>query len=684
MKKSLPKGYRVYIPLVIVFVLLVLCMPRSTKFGYSYTKGSPWMYETLVAEFDFPLLKTQAELAEEKSSAESSIVPYYKMDAKAGAKAVQALGSVDFEGRSSMKAAVASSLGAIYSKGVADDDEYFHDIDETGYDKTTVYIQKDKRAVKKPSEEIYSVNSARLELLSSLASYPAADSLCNALGLYNLVVPNLELDEQMSTLVHNENTPVISPTKGVIPAGQTLVSRGEIVTAEIAQILDSYRTEYEESLGYSGNRAVLWCGIILLGLALVVVLFFTIYFTSSGIFALPNKYIYLLFIYTLASVTSASVSGEMVAAIYMVPFPVFLYYLLAFFRKKLILPVYMVSLLPLVLFSPSGPEVFVMQLAAGVVTIFLFDRFNRGWLQFVNALIVYAVLALTWFAFRFIGGLDSSVDYVSLLWLFIGSMLSVALYPLIYLFEKIFNLVSSSRLIELADTNNKALRELAVKAPGTFQHSLQVANFAECAARSIGADVPLVRAGALYHDIGKTLNPQCFVENEALGETYHQSLDPAESAREIIRHVSDGVQLAEKYHLPSVVREFITTHHGTTKTGFFYSKYINAGGDPSDVADFTYPGPCPTTKEQVIVMLCDSLEAASRTLKDRTPKGISDFVEKIITAKYAEGQFVDADISIKELHEMSESLKDYIQQVYHGRVAYPDAKKKNKPSPDRK
>lgn len=483
----------------------------------------------------------------------------------------------------------------------------------------------------------------------------------------------------MSELVNSENTPEISPTKGVVTAGTVIVSKGEIVTAEVEQILDSYRAEYDSSIGYSGNRAVMWCGNILLAFAIVLVLFFVIWFTSPHIFTQMNRYVYLLLIFTLTAFTASAVEIVSPKTLYLVPFPLFAYYLLAFFRKKLILPLYIVSLIPLLVFGHNGLELFVMHTVAGVVAIYIFDFFNRGWLQFVNALIVFFTLSVVWFAFRFIDGLGGSVDYWVLLRLFFASMISIALYPVIYLFEKIFNLVSSSRLMELSDTNNKALRELASKAPGTFQHSLQVANFADSAARSIDADALLVRAGALYHDIGKVCNPQCFVENETMGETYHQSLDPKESAREIIRHVSDGLQLAEKYKLPSVIMDFIATHHGTTKTAFFYSKYVNAGGDPADVADFTYPGPRPTTKEQVILMLSDTLEAASRTLKDRTPHGISELVDRIVQGKIDEGQFNEADISLKELHTVSENLKEYIRQVYHARVVYPSGKKrKNK------
>jgi len=433
MSERLPKDYRVYLPLAVVFVLLVLFMPRSTKFNYSYSKGSPWMYETLVAEFDFPILKTAAELQQERNSEESSIIPYYKQDRNVGLQAVRSLNSIDFGEYARMKPAVAASLGAIYQKGVAADDEYFGGRQSGDYDWTLVYVQKDKRAVKKPVEEIFSVSSARLELLASLSGETAADSLCRALGIYSLVVPDLSLDRQMSELVNSENAQEISPTKGVVSAGKVIVSRGEIVTAEVEQILDSYRAEYDSSIGYSGNRAVMWCGDILLAFAIVLVLFFVIWFTNPQIFTQMNRYLYLLLIFTLTAFTASVVENLSPSSLYLVPFPLFAYYLLAFFRRKLILPVYIVSLIPLLVFGHNGIELFVMHTVAGVVAIYIFDFFNRGWLQFVNAVIVFFTLAVVWFSFRFIDGLNGTVNYWELLRLFLASMISVALYPVIYL-----------------------------------------------------------------------------------------------------------------------------------------------------------------------------------------------------------------------------------------------------------
>ena len=258
--------------------------------------------------------------------------------------------------------------------------------------------------------------------------------------------------------------------------------------------------------------------------------------------------------------------------------------------------------------------------------------------------------------------------------IFVGAMLTVALYPLIYLFERIFNLVSGTRLNDLADTNNPLLQQLASKAPGTFQHCLQVMNMVEAVGRAIDADVPLLRAAALYHDLGKMRNPLCFIENESTSPgavKYHDGKTAMESATDIIRHVDDGVAIATEQGLPDVLKEFILTHHGTSSTGYFLNKYLNDGGDPSQASAFRYHGHKPTTKEQVILMVCDTIEAASRSLKEFTPEAYDKFVENMVAIKEKDGQLEQADISIRELNLMKGMLKQYLQQLYHGRVAYP-------------
>jgi putative nucleotidyltransferase with HDIG domain len=317
----------------------------------------------------------------------------------------------------------------------------------------------------------------------------------------------------------------------------------------------------------------------------------------------------------------------------------------------------------------------MMYLVAGSIAMLVFGIFNRGWLQFVTAFIVFAVMTVVWGAFRLIDGVAGLKEYHTVFDMALGSLLSVAGYPLIYLFEKIFKLVSTTKLVELSDTSNKLLRELADKAPGTFQHSLQVMNLADAAARSIGANVPLIRAAALYHDVGKLCNPQCFTENENPGVRYHEGLTLKESAQEIIHHVSDGMALAEKHGIPQVIRDFIVSHHGTSNTGYFLTKYLNDGGDPNDVSEFYYDGVKPTTKEQVILMIADAVEAASRSLTDYSAENISNLVDRIIDGKSEAGQFTEADISLRDINTVKQVLKSYIQQMYHSRVAYPRRKK---------
>ena len=673
-KTKINYSWKVYLPLVILFVTLVLIFPRMGKFNYDYKKGSPWMYEPLIAQFDFPILKTDAQIQAEKSLLGSSVIPYFRYSDTVVHTQISLVESTDLGECNSFKPEILNAFVRLYGSGIVSESGSEYLPEGKTFDSNVIFIQKDRRAKKVPSSEVYTVQEARDFLLLFLTEAELrcnVDSLCRASGIYELVKPNLLFDRQTTDLVHEESVNYVSPTSGVVNAGQLIVSNGEIITAEIEQLLDSYKAEYENSLGYSGHRIWLWTGNILLALTLVTVLFFAIYYTNYWVFDEMNRYLYLLVIYLFATLLAIVVEKVDPSLLYLTPFTLVALYLVAFFKKRVVLPVYILSLLPLLVFSHNGVELFVMYLAAGTITIFFAEIFNKGWKQFIKAGIVFGVLVLVYLGFRLIEGISGYHDYRAILYLFIGSFLSVAGYPLIYLFERIFLLVSNNRLVELTDTNNRLLRDLAHKAPGTFQHSLQVMNLADAAARSIDANVLLVRAGALYHDIGKIMNPQCFIENENLGVHYHDGLTPRESAIEIIKHVSDGMALADKFKLPNIVKEFIITHHGTTCTAYFYNKYINGGGDPANAEDFFYKGRKPYTKEQIIIMLCDTLEAASRSLKDYSAETMSALVENIVKSKMSDGQFEDADISLKELNIVKNVLKSYLQQVYHARIAYP-------------
>ncbi len=669
---NFPRKFRAYLPLMALFLVLVFMMPKSPKFNYDYKKGSPWMYETLTAQFDFPVLKTDSQLQEEREKAGSSVIPYFRFDPKVASQSMNAVSKLELGEWSEVRTPVSEALPALYARGIM--------ASEKGQDADAlIYVQKERRAVKMPQSEVLTVAEAEASIIHTIAEalpHANADSVYRYSGISALVVPNLIFDQQTTDLIQEESYNYISTTSGVIRAGQVIVSEGEIVTAEIDQLLKSYEAEFEASVGYSDSRAFLWLGNILIAFCMVIVLFFAICYCNYRIFDEYNKYLYLLLIFALAAVGSSIVARTDASLFYLMPFTLISLYLLAFFTKRMVFSVYFISLLPMLVFAPNGVELFMMYLVAGSVAMLVFGFFNRGWLQFVTALIVFMVMTVVWGAFRLVDGVEGLYDYRTVIDMALGSLLSVAGYPLIFLFEKIFKLVSNSKLAELSDTNNKLLRTLADKAPGTFQHALQVMNLSDAAARSIGANVLLVRAGALYHDIGKINNPQCFIENESPGVRYHEGLTPKESAHEIIRHVSDGLAIADKHGLPDVIKDFISSHHGNSCTAYFMTQYLNAGGNPDDVSDFYYSGKRPVTKEQVVLMICDAVEAASRSLKDYSAESISGLVDRIVDGKSKESQFDEADISLHELSILKEEIKTYLQQIYHSRVSYPKRREK--------
>lgn len=675
-KYSFPRKLRIYIPLMCIFMLMVFLMPRSPKFSYDYRKGSPWMYETLVAQFDFPVIKTDAEFGSEREKAWSSVTPFYRHDPLVASMAARGAASVDLGDCEKARVAVTAALKYIYAKGVLPD-RTARELAADGTSDGMIYVQKEMRAEKVPVTEVFDVARAAVvvkEAIVKACPQCKADSVYAASGLSAYILPDLIYDQQTTDLIHKENVTYVSPTRGIVKAGQTIVTKGEIVTSEIGQLLDSYKAEFDRSVGYDGPKGLQWAGNAVIAFFLVILLFLAIYYCNCTIFDDYNKYLYILLIFTISAVSSFAVARIDSSMFYLVPFTLVALYLQAFFCRRTVLAVYLISLLPVLISAPNGVELYIMYVVAGVVGIFVFDHFNKGWLQFVTAFIVFVTLLTVWAAFRAADGLESIVNYRVIWHLALAAFMSVAGYPMIYLFEKTFMLVSTSKLVELSDTSNKLLRMLADKAPGTFQHSLQVMNLADAAARAIDANVPLVRAAALYHDVGKICNPQCFTENEMPGVKYHAELSPKESAQRIIRHVSDGLALAEKHNLPEILKDFIRTHHGTTSTAFFLNRYLTDGGDASDVSAFYYDGTKPVSKEQVVLMICDTVEAASRSLKNYSPESISELVDRIVDGKSDEGQFTDSDISLREISTIKEVLKAYLKQMYHSRVAYPKRK----------
>ncbi len=671
------KSLRYLIPSAILVVLLTLIMPRTGKFEYNYRKGSQWNYETLVAPFNFPILKTPEQILFEKERQGSTYVPYFRLDERVFTLIESSLFQT-FSAQTDIATVLVFDIKSCYEAGVIPDGatSIENSADENP---DVILVQKDKRAGMMPREDAYTVEQVCelvRESIAKTSGYDAADSIIFAHHVYELIEPNLVFDKQTTELVHQESSDFISPTSGMFKAGDVIVTSGEIITADIEQILDSYKAEFQQTIGYDGPIYMLWLGNLLIAILLVSLTVVYLWLSKPSMLNSLNEFLFVLLIMFIEAVaTFVCCNGKLPSNIvYLMPFPVFALYYMAFLSKKVVMPLYSLSLLPVLVFCQGGGYLYVIFLVGGFGAVLAFSRFNKGWRQFVTALCILLTTIVAYLSFQILEGTLGVIDPLKILYLCLGALFVILSYPLVYLFEIVFNLISVSRLVDLADTNAPLLRLLAEKAPGTFQHCLAVMNMAEAAGRSIDANVPLLRAAALYHDIGKTENPQCFIENQTAGVDIHNDLSLKESARMIIHHVEAGVAIAEKYNIPSIIRDFIASHHGTSVTGYFYNKYLNDGGDPNDVDDFFYPGPNPRTKEQVILMLCDSLEAASRSLTDYSPESVGAFVHNIHTSKYKDGLYVEADITMHELRVMEKTLQNYIINMHHTRIAYPTRK----------
>lgn len=666
--KRFPRGYKVYLPLILMLCYFVFMLPRSPRFGYEYKKGEHWMYETLVAEFDFPILKTDQQLKEEKDSVKNARVPYFDMSTQAYDSAMARAYRLPYEGNEDLISLLQdSALDFIYSKGVFDS----KDAEHYGVESECVLVQDENSEIRVPVQEVFTVASATEYLKDACirAGVENVDSLWQALGLKSLIMPNVRFSQSMTDDNFNDRMYHPSSTSNYVSRSEVIVEKGELVTDQIANLLDSYKAEFDRSVGYSGTTTAMWTGIAIVALIMVVLFFFTLYFCDYGIFSQYNRFLYVLLLYVLFSTITFLLAREETELFYCIPYSLMAMFMMSFFRKGFVMIMYFITLLPLLIVPTGTVTVFFMHLVAGFMGIYVYEKLNKGWLQFVGSFIIYLMMLVVWTGFNLMS--DNPGDWYLLLYIALGAGLSIAGYPLIYLLERMFMLVSSARLVELSDTSNTLLRQLADKAPGTFHHSLQVMNLSDAVARAIDADIPLVRAAALYHDIGKINNPQCFTENEAPGVKVHEGLTPRESAQLITKHVTDGLALAEKHRLPKVLKDFIVSHHGTSSVSYFLTKYLNEGGDPNDVSDFYYEGIKPQSKEQVILMISDAVEAASRSLKDYSEESISRLVDMIIDGKDSEGQLSEAEISLKELTVMREVMKSFLQQVYHSRIQYP-------------
>jgi putative nucleotidyltransferase with HDIG domain len=648
---------------------MMFMLPDKGKFKYEYQKGMLWSYETLVAPFDFPVLKSEAELREERQEISSAVIPVYqlKTDLFTSDEISQTLS--DNTDDTIFIASCLELTDSLFRTGIVDE------VPDSSYTGGVVEVRNNRHISHRAVSEVIHIEEAYIELLDAL--YDRHDYTLSQIEAMTSGVsfsPNLIYDDLATRKEVREAVSDIARTKGMIYSGQTIVNQGEVITADTEQLLDSFKAEYEVSVGFLGNSLLLKAGHFFIVTFILLLFSVVLFFLDKSLFMSIRSLSFLLLLMILVTLASVIVMDSGGSYLYIVPYSVIPLYLVSFFGASLVVPLYMVLMLPVVFIAPQGVELYFMNVMAGATAFYTFRYWSRGWLQFINSLFIFVVLSLIYISFRLIeeGSFDSleGEKFIYFLW---NSLLVFAAYPFVFLLEKFFGLVSASRLKDLSDATSSLLSTLAEEAPGTFHHSLQVASLAEAGAGEIGADALLTRVGALYHDIGKMYDPLFFIENVTAGEKNpHRNLSPEKSAEVIIKHVDEGVVLARKYRLPSVVIDFIRTHHGDSQTLYFFNEYVNAGGDPEDLDRFTYDGEKPSTREQVVVMLADSVEAASRSLDDYSVENISELVDKIFEEKRAEGQLDEADITIREVNIVKEVFKLRLGQAYHTRVVYPE------------
>jgi putative nucleotidyltransferase with HDIG domain len=607
---------------------------------------------------------------EEKSSA---LIEYYQYDKNIGVEQIKRLNSGISNCKTQKEVEILentiSELSNIYERSILSSKDHINS--------DIIFAKIGSRATEVAVGDLITVDGAYESLYYTINDYYKpynVDSLFKVLDVRSFISPNLLYDKATSELLHKESVNYISPTCGIVYTGQLIVSEGEIITAEIAQLLDSFKAEYINSYATVESPINAVIGNILLILSILCLLYWTIYFCSNSILKSTSKLIFVLTATTLVYTTIALLSSQP-SYLFMVPFSLYILFTMAFLSDKFVLSSYTIILLPLIfMIDEFGLELYLMNVVAGAFLLYTFSKFYRSWQQFINILVTFAVMFFIYSAFR----IEAGTAFVKreVIFIGIGSILTLALYPFVFIIEKIFSFVSSTKLWEMSDTNNRLLQELANKAPGSFQHSVQVASLAESAARKIGAHVMLAKVGALYHDIGKINNPLCFTENQHGDVNYHESLTPQESSADIIKHVEDGMAIAKHNSIPEKVSRFIASHHGTTTTGYFYTMFLNAGGSSEEKPQFTYPGPTPSNKEEVIVMLADSIEAASRSLKSYDDDSIRKLVENICRDKIEAGQIDHTDITLGEISIIKESFIEDLVQIFHRRIQYPKRKKR--------
>lgn len=670
---------------VLSIVIIVSFLPREGKFKYEFQKGKIWMHKDLVAPFDFPIHKSELEILNERNSVLQKFKPIFDFDTSASSRSVDAFKAEFIKKWHEVKPnkiadvqyirKLESLFRFVYNKGIVDP-KILAELALPADASVTLLIHS--LAYDTPISEIFTTQQATDYILKQLSESPNKllvdeNTVLRTIPIHNYVSANLAYNRETSAKLRSELLASISLTEGLIQAGDKIISEGEVVNNESFKVLESLKREYETKIGFSGNIGMLIFGQALLVSILFLVLFLFMENFRKEILDDDRKIIFILLLVVTMAILSSLVLKRNIISIYLIPFAIVPIFVRTFYDSRLALFIHLVTVFLVGFFVPNSFEFVFIHFIAGIIAIISLTNFYRRGKLFLS---VSLVLLTYWVVFTGIvtiqEGTPLALNPLTLAWFAGNALLLLASYQLVYVFEKVFGFLSDATLMELSDTNQDLLRKLAEVAPGTFQHSLQVANLAETAIIRIGGNPLLARTGALYHDIGKMNNPFYFIENQSPEFNPHKNIDFEESAEMIIKHVSNGVVLAKKHRLPEQIIDFIKTHHGTGKVQYFYRLFRDKYPDASQHFDkFSYPGPKPYSRETAVVMMADSIEAASRALKTYTHSTIENLVDTIINHQQLDEQYSEANITFQDVTALKMVFKKKLLNIYHARIEYP-------------
>ncbi len=667
-----------YLMMVLCVLIISYFLPKQPRFRYEFEKGKEWNNKDLVSAYTFAILKTEPEVSTDKKTAIQNVPPVYVYDETIGEQVIEQFqnefdikwngSSLAEKTKEGVRSRSTELIRRVFNKGIIGINPK-HLGDNKGF---ILSLVKNNVSEKIDSRDLYTAQSALNYVKEQIKHKPVLEQNL-ILGLAeDHFQPNVTFNERMTKIIQESTVNSISTTRGLVQKGEVIVTKGSVVDEETYQKLLSFKEAYESQARTTGNPNIVFLGQILLVSFIMSLLMVFLYMFRKDIFANTRQLILLLLIITIMLLALTWAIKLNLSSLYYIPFCIVPIIIRILFDTRLALYLHLLVVLIAGFFVPNSFEFVFYQITAGMVAIYSIRNLLKR-----EQLLISAVFILVSYFISFTGisllreGYFTEIEWSNFVPFLFSVVLTLLAYPLIYGFEKIFDLTSDIALIELTNTNNKLLRELAFKAPGTFQHSLQVANLAEAAIFKIGGNSLLVRAGALYHDIGKIENPQYFIENQNTGSNPHDKLSYEKSAQIIIKHVHKGIEITRKHQLPESVIDFIRTHHGNTRVDYFYQSYLKNSPDQFvDENIFRYPGPIPFSKEQGVLMLADSVEAASRSLKNPDANNIKDLVEKIVNYKLEQNQLDDCELTLKDLETIKLIFKTMLMSIYHVRIDY--------------